>query len=158
MYTLVRNNVKANIDTVIQAAKECFPENPILAAITAAQAILESGLERDIPSALALNYNNLFGIKGQGNGNPPSVNLLTTEYVHDDQPIRVYQPFANNKDVLSSFQQHKHVLELDRYKNLWTASSFEEAANLIHSDGYATDPHYPQELIDIYNQYIRGNI
>jgi flagellum-specific peptidoglycan hydrolase FlgJ len=142
-----------NIDLVCDLANECFPDNQILADLTATQAILESRLTYT-PSLLATKYNNLFGIKGEGTGIPRSVSLSTHEFYGGHMHV-VPQPFANNATLEDSFAQHKKLFDLPRYRNLYSAKTFEEAAHLIHQDGYATDPAYPKLLIDIYNEYVK---
>lgn len=138
-----------NIQTVKDASNTCYPNNPILADLTACQAILESNLLGH-PSALAFHYNNLFGIKGAGTHG--SIILPTKEYIND-HTITVKAAFAFNDTVEDSFNQHMRLLTQQRYINLQTATSFEEAANMIREDGYATDPSYSQSLIDLHNKY-----
>jgi lysozyme len=151
--TLLTSDSKTNIDIVKKASRECFPDNDILADLTAAQAILESRLNGN-PSELALKYCNLFGIKGEGTHQPQrSIGLMTHEY-YGGAMHAVQQPFAWNDSVEDSFEQHKHLFELRRYANLATATTFEDAARMIREDGYATDPNYPDELIETRNRYL----
>lgn len=140
-----------NIQLVKEAALKSYPTNTILAMLTASQAILESNLTGH-PSGLALYYNNLFGIKGKGTHG--SIMLPTHEYV-DNHMVTVNAAFAYNNTIDDSFEQHKQVLTLERYKNLESATTFEQAAHMIQKDGYATDPNYPNELISIYNKYLK---
>ncbi len=120
--------------------------------LTIAQAILEGGLRNSPPSSLALKYNNLFGIKGIGTAG--QVSLPTKEYINGEW-ITENQGFAWNVSVEDSLQQHKEFLEHPRYTKVLAASSFSQAATEVWKAGYATDPNYPQELIDVYNEYIR---
>lgn len=150
---------EANINLIMDLSKECFPDNSVLADLTAAQAILESRLEDSPPSALALKYNNLFGIKGYGTHRPNYINLPTHEY-YRGQWTESDSLFAWNNDIEDSLAQHKQLFEEgtmdspDRYKNLLTARSFSEAAGMLMTDGYATDPNYQKELLRIYEQYL----
>lgn len=156
MSTLTDDKDK-NIKIVMNAAKTCYPNNKILAQLMAAQAILESRL-LGVPSELAKKYNNLFGIKGFGTAG--YVILKTTEYTHNGEEI-VNARFASNKSIEDSFEQRKNLIDNgttdnpNRYKNLYNATTFEQAANMIRLDGYATSPTYSQDLIEIYNKYLK---
>ena len=124
----------------------------LLADLTVVQGILEGALNREPPSELALKYNNLFGIKGIGTAG--YILLPTHEYTHDGW-IEVDQRFARNLCIEDSIRQHQSLLELPRYADLNGATTFEEIAGCVREDGYATDPQYTQELIDVYDEYVR---
>jgi flagellum-specific peptidoglycan hydrolase FlgJ len=145
------DNPQENIAQVLDAAHRCYPNQPILADLTAAQAILESRLLTH-PSLLARKYNNLFGIKGEGTDG--SVSLITHEY-HQGEMYEVPQNFASNLTLDDSINQHKNLLSKPRYQNLASAKDLPEAARMIQEDGYATDPSYASMLISIYNRYIK---
>lgn len=151
---------KLNIKLVKTLATKVYSENKVLADLTVAQAILESNLLGNKPSKLALKYNNLFGIKGRGTKG--SVALETTEYVKG-KPLKVKQNFAWNNSVEDSIEQRKKLFQngtVDkptRYFKVLSAQTFEDAAKALYEAGYATDIHYTQQLINIYNKYIKGN-
>lgn len=161
MTLVLTNNSAVNIKMVIDASRQIYPNNRIMADLTAAQAILESGLQNNHPSQLAMNHNNLFGMKpgsiiSSGTANPGIVNMPTKEYDKQGRSYVVMQPFLANKSVDDSLHQHAKLLNsLSRYSNLQTAQTFEEAATMIREDGYATDPVYTKLLISIHNQYIK---
>lgn len=148
------NNSKENVALVIEESKKAHPDKPLLAALTATQAILESALLSK-PSQLAMKYNNLFGIKGRGTEG--SVSLMTNEY-YNGKMNRVKQPFAHNKDISDSFAQHKKLFERSRYAKLHDAKTFEDIAKEVRVAGYATDPSYTKLLIDVYNKHVKGKI
>lgn len=149
MSSLSEYDIVANILAIKQAAQACYPTNVVLQEITVCQAILESNLQGK-PSELALKYNNLFGIKGEGTDG--SIGLLTHEY-QGGKWIDVVQLFAYNHNLEDSVKQHARLLALPRYENVGKSSSFAEAAHNIKQDGYATDPTYPAKLIEIYDKY-----
>ena len=138
-----------NISLFKMMATSCYPDNQIMADLTIAQAILESnsGL-----SKLSRLNNNLFGIKGKGTA---GVAWYPTKEWEDGEEVTEVQGFASNKTLLDSFKQHKKVLDLPRYVKVREAKTFEDAALQVRLAGYATDPSYTQELIDVYNQYIK---
>lgn len=142
------NDPQTNLKMIKQCSLEIYPNNVVLAQLTAAQAILESRLLSD-PSELALKYNNLFGIKGLGTAKTPSVVLPTHEYNPRDGWEEVQERFASNLNLEDSLKQHKLLLELPRYKAVQQAKSFSEAAREVYIAGYATDYRYPSELIAI---------
>lgn len=147
-----------NIPLIKNLALKVYSGNQILADLTTAQAILESNLLGRVPSSLAYKYNNLFGIKGRGTKG--SVTLNTKEFIHG-QFKTVSSTFAWNASIEDSLIQRKALLENgtrdkpDRYHNVLSAKTFEEAAQNIQKDGYATDPTYSKQLIDIYNKYLK---
>ena len=154
MPVLKSNDPVYNVNLAYQIAGELF-NNPILARLAAAQAILESGLDSR-PSKLAVTYSNLFGIKGQGDLG--SIAMPTTEYV-EGKARACTASFAWNSSVEKSFQQYHDLLSKgtsdnpDRYRNLWSVTDFNNAAELIVTDGYATDPNYTKELIRVDKRY-----
>lgn len=147
------------IKQIVNAAKEIFPQNMVLAKLAAAQAVHESRLMSK-PSNLAINYNNLFGIKGTGTAG--SISLPTWENING-KDIKINANFARNKTLADSFKQYKNYLETSglkslgkqRYEKVLKASTFLEAATNIKLAGYATDPKYTINLISIYNKYLK---
>jgi flagellum-specific peptidoglycan hydrolase FlgJ len=153
MSQLSSTDSKANIKLLKDLANKAYPDQPILADMTIVQGILEGGLQKAPPSLLAIKYNNLFGIKGQGTKG--SVTLMTYEDTPDKGRVQIPQQFAYNASVEDSVLQHKILLSKDRYVKVGLSKTFPEAAQAIKDAGYATDIHYPQLLIDTYNQYVK---
>lgn len=159
--TNLTNDNDYNIDLVSDAAHKLYPDNPVLADLTTAQAILEGRLQPGKqPSELALKYNNLFGIKGHGTAG--SVVLPSPEYRGSNGKWETDNSnFAVNKNIEDSLEQHKELFENgtsdnpDRYDKVLEAKTFEEAAYAVQKAGYATDPGYANELISVYNEYIK---
>lgn len=158
---MVLNSNGDNLELIKQASSTCFTsEEHLLRDLTICQAILEGAILHSPPSKLALKYNNLFGIKGIGTGlvvngkKLYSISMPTHEYYPSTGMQEVDCLFAVNNSIEDSLYQHKTLLELPRYSDLYTAKSFSNVAHYVHCDGYATDPHYPQLLIAIYNQYL----
>ncbi len=115
----------------------------ILASLTIAQAILESGWGRSGLSA-APNYN-LFGIKGRYNGNYCLFN--TSEYLNG-QWVTVKAEFRKYPSWAESIADHSALFNTyDRYKNLRGLKDYRLACQYVREDGYATDPSYTSKLI-----------
>lgn len=151
LYMKLTNDFKTNLRLLKQAVEVVYPESTIMQNLCLAQAILESRL-LGVPSGLAKDNNNLFGIKGKGTDG--SVYLMTWEHIKG-KDIQVKALFAKNKTLEDSIRQHRKVLSLSRYKKVWEARTFEEAANAVRECGYATDKNYSIKLIDIYNKYLK---
>ena len=140
----------ASIQILVDAALNIWEDDLIRAKLAVTQAVHESNWIKG-PSLLASKYNNLFGIKGSGTGG--SVNLMTTEYEKGEY-IRVRQPFAVNLSLSDSFQQHKNLIMKPRYVSVRGSRTLGQAFQAVWKSGYATDPKYPQKLIDVYDTYI----
>lgn len=119
----------------------------ILASLTAAQAILESGWGK---SELAIKANNLFGIKGKYNGQ--SVTIKTKEFV-DGQWILVDAAFKKYPTWQEGVADHSNkFLTMDRYAKLRNCKDYKLACKYVFEAGYANGPEYTPTLIKIIEQ------
>ena len=120
----------------------------ILASLTIAQAILESGWGK---SGLTVQANNLFGIKGTYNGQGVTMKTQEwngAEYVTVDATFRKYPSWAE------SVADHSDLFNrLDRYKNLRGLKDYKLACQYVREDGYATDPNYSAKLVSLIETY-----
>lgn len=135
---------------LVDAALAAWEDDILRAKLAVTQAVLESNWIRN-PSLLAIKYNNLFGIKGSGTAG--SVDLMTYEY-EDGEWKREPHPFAVNKSLEESFNQHKRLMYRPRYVSVRGAKTLEDVFNAVWKSGYATDPKYPQKLMNIYKQHL----
>ena len=120
----------------------------ILASLTGAQAFIES---RYGNSGLTEKGNNLFGIKGQYNGQ--SVTMLTTEY-YNGVPQKVYAAFRKYPNWEASIADHSGMFNrMARYANLRGLTDYVKACQYVKADGYATAPDYANTLINTINKY-----
>lgn len=164
--TTLSTNKTANISLVKDLSRKSWPDNKVLADLTTTQAILESDLNESLSknrakggSELATQYQNLFGIKAHGSlipvGTKGVIYLTTTEYV-GGKKTSPKEPFLYNFNIEDSIAQHKKLFtESPRYKALLSAKTFEEAAKVVRECGYATDPNYTKELIEVYDKYVK---
>lgn len=115
----------------------------IPACITLAQGILESGSGT---SRLAKEANNHFGIKCHSNwqGN--------TFYKDDDKKNECFRAYDSPEE---SFEDHALFLKKKRYADLFDLDirDYEGWAKGLKQAGYATNPKYPQLLIDLIEKY-----
>jgi uncharacterized protein (TIGR02594 family) len=134
-----------SVQNVQMLAQQAFPGDPVRQQLAVAQATQESGL-LGTPSKLATQGNNLFGMKGQGTQG--SLNMPTTENVNG-QNQKQMAGFAAYKSPQESMEAYKNLMSQPRYQDVMKASTFEEGANALQKDGYATDPNYASALINV---------
>ena len=126
-------------------ASEDMKKTGILASLTIAQAILESAWGTSA-LAQAPNYN-LFGIKGNYNGNYCEFN--TSEYLNGKW-VTVKAQFRKYPSWAESLADHSALFNTcDRYANLRGCTDYKLACRYVREDGYATDPSYTSKLINI---------
>jgi flagellum-specific peptidoglycan hydrolase FlgJ len=159
---------EGKIDLIGAIAAEDQSRSGVLASITAAQLILESGVMNG-GSELAANHNNYFGIKGDPNDsetwrgstwdgstalyNTAEQDAETGEIYYIDDYFRVYD------NLIASVADHSAYLANatwdgteEIYPGIEDIKDYREAAVLI-AQSYATDLEYANNLIDIIEQY-----
>jgi flagellum-specific peptidoglycan hydrolase FlgJ len=144
------------------AAEKSEQETGVPAAVTIAQAILESGWgEHHMGDA-----NNYFGIKAQvvngkivfGKIATGYVDKLTKEYDKNGRAYTVLAHFRSYKNMTDSFRDHAVFLTgnaryrkaLDAYAKSRDADQF---AVGLQNAGYATDPNYGKTLSSLMKKY-----
>lgn len=115
----------------------------IPASIKLAQALLESGNGN---SYLAREANNHFGIKCGGVWNGKSVQRA------DDNPNDCFRVYDNAEQ---SFKDHSQFLLRKRYEKLFALdkNDYKGWAKGLKEAGYATNPRYPELLVDLIERY-----
>ena len=135
---------QAFLAKIIPLAQADMKKTKILASLTIAQAILESGWGL---SGLTLRSNNLFGIKGKG------VSSATFEYINGKR-VDITDNFKAYPDWATSVADHSGLFQrLARYKNLIGCTDYKQACRNVQADGYATAPNYATSLIKLIEQY-----
>lgn len=123
-------------------------ETQILASLTAAQALIESNKGN---SGLSVQCNNLFGIKGEYNGQYGL--FWTTEY-YNGVKTRVQAKFRKYPSWQESISDHSRLFTSSkRYKNLVGCKDYALACKYVKEDGYASDPDYTSTLMKAINTY-----
>lgn len=141
------------IQTLVPHAKQLQQNYGILPSIILGQAILESNWGQ---STLASQYYNLFGIKSSGS--QASIHLETQEYVNNQWitiqgNFRVYQSWEESMDDHTLLFVNGTDWNSDLYKNVLSATNYQEAATALQTAGYATDPDYAQKVINVIETY-----
>lgn len=117
-----------------------YLSNGILPSITLTQAALESNYGN---SYLAINANNLFGIKCGVNWNGETIRA------NDDSPNECFRKYES---IRKSFKDHSDFLRNNkRYNGLFNDTNFDNWADELQQYGYATNPNYSAQLKGIYN-------
>ncbi len=155
----------AFIKTIGELARKDQEKTGILACITVAQAILESGFGR---SDLGKTAHNLFGMKCSLSGNTwsgstwdgKSVYSKDTKEVYSSGPATVRADFRAYKNWAESVADHSAYLagarkngSALRYAGLVGCTDYKKAAEIIKAGGYATAPDYVSKLCRLVEQY-----
>lgn len=165
--------VQEFLDLMVPLAVADMKKSGVLASVTLAQAILESGW---ITSELAVNANNIFGMKAELSDNtwPGSTwngevyEKETAEQREDGSYYTVVAPFRKYQDIAQSVADHSAYLTgaLDdngnlRYEGIKGEKDARTALTIIKQGGYATSQEYVERLmlrVDKYNLTQYDNI
>lgn len=138
---------KAFITTIAEEAQLLQDQTHLFASITIAQAILESNWGQ---SELAVEANNLFGIKGSYN---EQSSILPTNEVINGETITINDEFKKYDTVQESMVDHIDFLSGGTYEAIKTSKNYKESAYALQNGGYATDPDYAEKLIAIIEEF-----
>jgi flagellum-specific peptidoglycan hydrolase FlgJ len=133
---------------LVAAAVAAMKQTGIPASVTIAQGMLESAKGT---SKLATEANNFFGIKAQdGDGwKGPTITISTWEYIGGHN-ITVDAQFRKYPDMEASVLDHARFLLHPRYSKAFAVrDDYQAFCHEIAKAGYATDPEYPQKLINL---------
>ena len=137
----------------------------VLASVTMAQAILESGWGK---SQLAQKANNLFGMKTSLSGNTwkgsswdkkSKYRKRTAEYGKGNRKYYITASFRKYPSVAKSINDHSAYLtgakngKTYRYKGLTKTTSYKKQLTIIRKGGYATSKTYVNDLCKIIKKY-----
>ncbi|HCB1717102.1 TPA: glucosaminidase domain-containing protein [Citrobacter freundii] len=140
---------KEFVKFVFDEAKKNEAISHVPAAITTAQAILETGYGKSVPvDKYSKEYsNNLFGIKAHGN--PNFVWVDTHEFVHGVKTAVVdkFMKYDSYEDSISG--RSEFFIKNKRYHFLFDYNDPCDWARGLQKAGYATDPNYADKLITI---------
>lgn len=136
-------NTLSYIDSFKAVAIEEMNKFGIPASITLAQGILESGSGN---SDLAKYANNHFGIKCTSDWKGKAY------YKDDDQKDDCFRVY---KDPRESYKDHSNFLKRKRYSALFELdkNDYKNWAIGLKNAGYATNPKYPDLLINLIEKY-----
>lgn len=151
------------ITKMVPLAVEDMKKSGVLASVTLAQAILESGWGT---SELATKANNFFGMKASLSGNTWDGSVWDgqtyrkkTKEFKNGKYVEVTADFRKYKAVADSVADHSAYLtgaingKNLRYAGLKGETDPRKALTIIKNGGYATAPDYVEKLLKIIKQY-----
>jgi len=143
-------HIREFVDRMAPAAEYASAQSGVPAKLILSQAALESGWgRREILRPDGSTSHNLFGIKATGGWRGDVVYAATTEY-EDGVARKVSEPFRAYESYAESFADYARLIGgSERYSDVLSAPSAEEAARRVQEAGYATDPSYADKLISI---------
>ena len=143
----ITSDKKAFLEEIGALASEDMRESGILASLTTAQAILESGWGL---SGLAVKGNALFGIKAAKSWKGRVYNAQTQECYDGISMTTVDAVFRAYGSWEESIADHSALLTgAARYKAVVGERDYRKACHAIQEAGYATDPKYAEKLIEL---------
>lgn len=150
------------IETIGKLAKADMKKSGILASVTTAQAILESGYGT---SSLALEAHNLFGMKATLSGNTwkspwdgKTFKKSTKEYLNGKwytitDTFRSYSTYAQSLADHSAYLSYAKNGSKLRYKGVVGNKNYKKTIQIIKNGGYATDPQYVSKICSLIKKY-----
>jgi len=139
------------IASVAPAAQESERDSGVPAAVTIAQAILESNWGE---SGLSVKAHNYFGIKAMSGPGPAGTISMDTWEVFGGKDTVVKDAFKAYNNLDESIMDHGNFLKNNaRYAAAFNTTDPEAFASKIHKAGYATDPAYTSKLVNLMAKY-----
>lgn len=148
---MASNSQKEFINCIGSLAQRDMKKTGVLASLTIAQAILESGWGK---SSLSTIGKALFGIKAGNSWKGKVYNAKTKECYDGSTFVTIDASFRAYNSWEESINDHSALLcGLSRYKNIIGETDYKKACKAIHVAGYATDPTYADKLINLIETY-----
>ena len=150
------------IEMVGRLAKQDMKKTGILASVTIAQAILESGYGR---TPLGMEANNLFGMKASLSGNTwksewnGKIFTKKTQECYSGRWVTITADFRAYDSVADSIRDHSDYLRYAkngsslRYAGVVNNKSYKKTIQIIKNGGYATDPNYVSKIVNIIQRF-----
>lgn len=144
---------QAFIDKISAYAKVLQSEYGVLPSISIAQAILESNWGN---SEISEKYNNFYGIKGSEEANTVLMNtkeFVDEEWIEINGRFRIYESWQDSMNAHTKLFVEGTTWNPQQYAAVLAADNYRDAAFALQASGYATDPTYPEKLIELIQQY-----
>jgi Muramidase (flagellum-specific) len=139
------------IEKVGSFAAADMKNSGVLASLTIAQAILESGWGK---SGLTVKGNALFGIKATASWKGKVYSGKTQECFDGVSFTEITACFRAYDSWADSVADHSALLTgTARYKAVVSERDYKTACRAVKAAGYATDPGYAEKLISLIEQY-----
>ena len=150
------------IEKIGPLAKADMKNTGILASVTIAQAILESGYGS---TSLAMEANNFFGMKAELSGNTWNSDWAGATFSKKTQEwygngfVTITAEFRAYPDMSDSIRDHSNYLRYAkngsrlRYAGVSGNKDYKKTIQLIKNGGYATDPNYVTKICSIIQRF-----
>lgn len=139
------------INILGELAKSDMKKTGVLASLTIAQGVLESGWGK---SKLATEANNLFGIKATAGWTGKVYSAKTKECYDGVDFVTTTALFKAYSSSVGCIEDHSALfLYNPRYANLIGETDYKTACQAVKDAGYATDPDYVTKLIALIEDY-----
>ena len=162
---LMKKPPEERLALIGEMARDDYRRTGVLASITAAQFICESGMMSG-GSQLANQFNNCFGIKASRTNwygstwNGDIVAFKTQEEYEKGKLTTIVAEFRAYRDIWQSVQDHSaYLLNTTRdgvnlrYPGISECRDPAQAIHIIKSGGYATSSTYEQTILNIVKMY-----
>lgn len=134
-----------------ELARNDMVQTGVLASLSIAQAILESGWGK---SDLAATGNNLFGMKATSSWVGKVYSAQTKECYDGANMVTITASFKAYASWEESIADHSTLfVNASRYAKVVGETDYKVACQEVKNAGYATDPNYPEKLISLIEQY-----
>ncbi|MED4828131.1 phage tail protein [Bacillus atrophaeus] len=141
------------IKEIAPDAQKIFVNYKILASLVIAQGCLESGYGT---SGLAINGKNLFGVKGEYNGQyviMKTWEVINGQNVQVNAKFRKYPSWYESMQDLAKLYVNGTSWDPNHYKAVVGETDYKKATAALVKAGYATDPSYATKLNNIIATY-----
>lgn len=143
------------IDKIKNGAIEGWKIGKILPSVSIAQGILESGWGK---SELAINGNNLFGIKASDGWNGATYTIRTAEYDKNNNKFYINAAFRKYNSWDESVKDHALFFHNppwreSHYSTVIGETDYRKACHALQKCGYATSHIYANQLIGLIEMY-----
>ena len=151
------------VEVIGKLSQKDYQKSGILASVTAAQCILESGWLR---TSLATEANNCFGMKAMLSGNTWADSTWTGEVFrkqtweeYGGRTVNIMADFRKYASIEESLGDHSaYLLNAKRgngfrYAGLQGETNYRRAIQIIKDGGYATDSRYVDKVCSIIERY-----
>lgn len=141
------DNFISTLAPVIQ--KVCKERGYHIASTVIAQACLETGFGCDALS----KYHNYFGMKCGRVWKGSSINLRTKEEYSPGILTDISANFRTYPDMISGINGYYDFINWSNYANLKIVNTYQQYAQCLKQDGWATDSQYVAKLCKIVEDY-----
>ncbi|MEC2233901.1 phage tail family protein [Bacillus subtilis] len=141
------------IKKIAPDAQKMYANYKILASLIIAQGCLESAYGN---SGLAVNGKNLFGMKGEYNGQyviMKTWEVINGQNVQVDAKFRKYPSWSESIQDLANLYLKGTSWDPNHYKAVVGETNYKKATAALVNAGYATDPSYATKLNNIIETY-----